>query len=148
IVSFPGTDSPGASNYRRLTNIVINEVLTHSDLPLEDAIELLNLSAQSIDISGWWLSDDNGTLQKYQIPSPTVLPPHGFTVIYETHFTNRNEAAVPFALSSSGDETVLSAAANNTLTGYRASVKFGAALNGVSFGRYLNSVGEEQFVAM
>ncbi|HEY2951408.1 MAG TPA: lamin tail domain-containing protein, partial [Verrucomicrobiae bacterium] len=148
VVSFPGTDSPGASNYRRLTTVVINEVLTHTDLPLEDAIELQNLTAQPIDVGGWWLSDDNGTLQKYQIPSPTILPASGFTVIYETHFTNRNEAALPFALSSAGDETVLSAAANNALTGYRTSVKFGAAQNGVSFGRYLNSVDEEQFVAL
>jgi len=46
IVAFPGTDSPGAPNYRRLTEIVINEVLTHTDEPLEDAIELHNLTAQ------------------------------------------------------------------------------------------------------
>ena len=39
VVKFPGTASPGASNWRRLTNIVINEALTHTDLPLEDAIE-------------------------------------------------------------------------------------------------------------
>jgi hypothetical protein len=43
---------------------------------------------------------------------------------------------------------VLSAALDNTLTGYRTAVKFRAADNGVSFGRYLNSVGEEYFVAM
>src|SRR6185295_15064127 len=102
----------------------INEVLTHTDLPLEDAIELRNLSSQSVNLSGWWLSDDRGTLQKYQIPSGTTLPGNGYVVIYETHFTNRNEAAYPFALSSKGDEVVLSAASNGTLTGYRTSVKF------------------------
>src|SRR5439155_1074975 len=69
-----GTDSPGESNYRLLTQIVINEALTHTDRPLEDAIELRNLTAQSIDISGWWLSDDpHGALQKYQIPANTIL---------------------------------------------------------------------------
>ncbi|HXJ73951.1 MAG TPA: lamin tail domain-containing protein, partial [Candidatus Dormibacteraeota bacterium] len=148
IVSFPGTDSPGAPNYRRLIEIVINEVLTHTDEPLEDAIELRNLTAQPIDISGWWLSDDNSTLQKYQIPSGTILAPFGFAVFYESQFTNRSLAAIPFALSSHGDETVLSAASNNILTGYRTSVKFDAADNGVSFGRYLDSLGREQFVAM
>jgi hypothetical protein len=146
--SFPGTASPGAANYLLLTNVVINEVLSHSDDPLEDAIELFNPTAQPVNISGWWLSDDKSTLQKYQIPFPTILPANGFTVIYEAHFTNRVEAAIPFALSSHGDEVVLSAATNNTLTGYRTGVKFGAADNAVSFGRYLTSDGREEFVPM
>lgn len=148
IVRFPGTESPGQANYRLMTNVVINEALTHSDLPLEDAIELRNLTAQPIDLSGWWLSDDRGLVQKYQIPGGTLLPANGYVVIYENQFTNRETAAVPFALSSRGDEIVLAATTNNQLTGYRTAVKFGAAANGVSFGRYVNSVGEEQFVAM
>jgi hypothetical protein len=148
VLTFPGTDSPGESNWRLLENIVINEVLTHTDPPFEDAIELHNLSDQPVDLGGWWLSDDNGTLQKYQIPSPTTVPAHGFVVIYEIAFTNQETANVPFALSSKGDETVLCAASNNQLTGYRAAVKFGAAAGGVSFGRYVTSDGREEFVAM
>lgn len=147
-VSFPGTASPGARNWRWLSEIVINEVLTHTDEPLEDAIELRNLTGEAIDISGWWLSDDNGTLLKYQIPFPTIVPANGFAVIYENQFTNREIAAIPFALSSGGDEVVLSAAANNALTGYRTAVDFGAAPNAVSFGRYVTSDNREEFVAM
>ncbi|MEY2410199.1 MAG: hypothetical protein QOF48_2869, partial [Verrucomicrobiota bacterium] len=148
IVAFPGTDSPGAPNYRQLTGVVINEVLTHTADPLEDAIELRNLTGQNIELGGWWLSDDNGTLQKYQIPFGTILPANGYTVIYETHFTNHNDAAIPFALSSKGDEVVLSAAAGGSLTGFRTSASFGAAPNAVSFGRYVTSDGREEFVAM
>ncbi|MCI0748740.1 MAG: lamin tail domain-containing protein, partial [Verrucomicrobia subdivision 3 bacterium] len=125
-----------------------NEVLTHTDLPFEDAIELRNLTAQPIDVGGWWLSDDNGTLQKYQIPSPTLIPAYGFTVIYENQFTNQEIAAIPFALSSRGDEVVLTAATNNALTGYRTSVDFGAAENSVSFGRYITSDARDEFVGM
>ena len=146
IVRFPGTDSPGEANWRWLTNVVINEVLTHSDWPFEDAIELRNLSAQAIDISGWWLSDDKGTLQKYQLPTPTILPANGFVVIYEAAFSNRNYAATPFSLSSKGDEAVLSG--SGAFAGWRTSVAFGAAESGVSFGRYLTSVGKEEFVAL
>jgi hypothetical protein len=148
LVRFPGTVSPGESNWRQLTNIVINEVLTHTDEPLEDAIELRNLSGVPVDVGGWWLSDDNGVLQKYQIPPPRIIPANGFTVIYENVFTNREIAAVPFALSSKGDEVLLSAYAGNALTGWRAKVKFGAAPNGVSFGRYVTSDHREEFVAM
>ena len=146
IVRFPGTDSPAESNWRWLTNVVINEVLTHSDWPFEDAIELRNLTAQDLDLSGWWLSDDKGTPQKYQLPTPTTLPAHGFVVIYENAFSNRNYAASPFSLSSKGDETVLSG--SGAFAGWRASVSFGAAESGVSFGRYITSVGKEEFVAM
>ncbi len=148
IVRFPGTASPGESNWRWLTNLVINEVLTHTDPPLEDAIELRNLTASPIDIGGWWLSDDNGTLRKYQIPAPHIIPGGGYTVIYETVFTNILTAAVPFALSSSGDEVVLSAASAGQLTGYRTRVSFGAQQNGVSFGRYVTSDNREELVAM
>lgn len=148
IVRFPGTGSPGEANWRLLTNVVINEVLTHSDEPLEDAIELRNLTSQPIDVGGWWLSDDDGTLQKYQIPSPTVIPPNGYAVIYETAFTNDAFATIPFALSSGGDEVVLSAAANNALTGFRSRRDFGAQWNGVSFGRYVTSDNRDEFVAM
>jgi hypothetical protein len=148
LVSFPATSTPGEGNYLPLSGVVINEVLSHTDPPLEDAIELRNLTAQPIDLGGWWLSDDPGTLQKYQIPSPTLLPANGFVVIYEIQFTNRELAAIPFALSSKGDEVVLSAAAQNVLTGYRTHVKFGAADNAVSFGRYVTSDHREEFVAM
>ena len=148
LVAFPGTESPGEPNWRGLTNIVINEVLTHTDEPLEDAIELHNLTDEPIDLGGWWLSDDERTLQKYRLPRPTVVPPHGFTVIYEIVLTNHETAAVPFALSSQGDELVLSAYANNAFTGWRTKVDFGAAANGVSFGRHVTSDQREQFVAM
>lgn len=148
LVRFQGTPSPGESNWRELTDIVISEVLTHTDSPLEDAVELRNTTGAPIDISGWWLSDDNGSLRKYQIPSPTIVPANGFTVVYETAFTNREQAAIPFAISSHGDEVVLSASANNALTGHRAAVDFGAADNGVSFGRHLTSDGRVEFVAL
>jgi hypothetical protein len=155
IVSFPRTASPGEPNYRWLTEVVINEALTHASAPLEDAIELRNLTANAIDISGWWLSDDNAAPKKYQIPFGTVLPANGFVTFYENQFANQEFAAMPFALGfqdndnrSRGDGVVLSAATNNTLTGYRTLVKFGPAYAGVSFGRYVTSVGEEQFVAL
>ncbi|MBN2508107.1 MAG: lamin tail domain-containing protein [Verrucomicrobia bacterium] len=147
MVAFPGTASPGRANWRRLAEIVINEVLTRTDAPLEDAIELHNLTSQPVDIGGWWLSDDTSTLEKYQLPSPTVLPPFGFVVFYEESFTNAELAAMPFALSSGGDEVVLAAAVNHTLTGYRARVQFGPAADGVSFGRYVTSDQREEFVA-
>lgn len=51
----PGGDDPEpAYGY----GLVINEVLAHSDPPYEDAVELYNPTGNSIDIGGWYLSDD------------------------------------------------------------------------------------------
>ncbi len=45
--------------------VVINEVLANTNPPLalSDSIELLNTSAQAIDMSGWYLSDSGNQLQ-------------------------------------------------------------------------------------
>ncbi len=148
VVRFPSTASPGAANYRLLTGVAVNEALANTDPPLQDSIELVNLTDQPVDVGGWWLSDDPGTIQKYRIPASTILPAHGFAVFYESAFSNALTTAIPFRLSSHGDEVVLSAAGPEGLTGYRTLVKFGASEQGVTFGRYLTSDGREEFVAM
>jgi hypothetical protein len=143
IEAFPGTPTPGRSNLRAITEIVISEVLTHTDLPLEDAIELQNVSHGAVDISGWWISDSQNDPKKFRIPQGTVLQPGGFIVFYENQFNPLPDTYPSFSLSSvNGDEVFLFTA--NTvgdLTGYRTGVRFGAAANGVSFGRYETSVG-------
>ena len=144
IVSFTETASPGRSNYRPLDGVVINEVLTHSELPLEDAIELRNVGGVSADISGWYLSDSLGNPFKFVIPANTVLAPGAHVVFYESQFNTFNPVT-PFSLSSAnGDEVYLSAAtAPGVLSGYRAEAKFGAAAPGVSIGRYVAGTGPE-----
>ncbi|MCL5096963.1 MAG: lamin tail domain-containing protein [Candidatus Omnitrophica bacterium] len=146
VVAFVATASPGKSNFLLLSNAVINEILSHTDPPQEDAIELYNPSSADADIGGWYLSDSPSNFKKFRIPSGTTLPSHGYVVFYEHQLTN---SAVPFTFNSSdGDGAYLSAAnAADVLTGYRAEAKFGPAANGVSFGRYTNSVGKVDYVA-
>ena len=128
MASFPLTSSPEHSNWLPAP-VVVNEVLSHSTAPLEDAIELYNPTAAPLDIGGWWLSDDHRELRKFHIPAGTVVPANGYVVFYEEQF------GASFALSSLGDEVVLSAENGGALTGYRSQVHFGAAADGVSFGR-------------
>lgn len=143
VTRFPGNETPAESNFLPLTNVVVNELLTHTDAPLEDAIELHNLGGTAADLSGWYLSDAKNTPRKFRIPDGTVLAPGGFVVFYESQFNFDPNDPLSFALSSAeGDSLWLSAAdAAGQLTGYRGSVKFGPADNGVSFGRYQTSVG-------
>jgi hypothetical protein len=151
LTAFPVTPSPGAPNYIPLPHVVINEVLTHTDPPLEDAIELYNPTADAVPIGGWFLSDDSLQPGKYRIPAGTVLPPRGFAVFYEYQFGDPGDPGTlqAFRLNSAhGGEVVLSEVDDaGAWTGRRARVTFGAAANGVSFGRHLTSWSEE-FVAM
>jgi hypothetical protein len=149
ITNFTISQSPGDMNWLPMTNVVINEVLTHTDLPLEDAIEILNTNAAGVNITGWYLSNQKENLKKYQITNLITLTTGAFRVFYETQFNDMAFAPNNFTLNAAhGDNVYLSQATNGVLTGYRAQVDFGAAENGVSFGRYRTSVGNYDFVAM
>ena len=146
-----GGRTPGQPNFGLITSIVINEVLTHTDLPLEDAIELHNVTTDAVDISHWWLTDDTADPFKFRIPAGTVIAASGFKVFYEgIHasfgFNRTGLGQAPnFSFSSSkGDDVWLFAGqTNGALTGFRCGVAFGPAANGVSFGRYLTSDGTD-----
>jgi hypothetical protein len=146
--SFPDSPSPAESNYLPLTNVVINELLSHTDPPLEDAVELYNPTDNAVNLGGWFLSNTARDLRRYVVPDPTVVPAHGYAVLYERGFGNTNSPTVFTFNSAHGDEVHLSQpGGSGSLTGYRAVARFGAAANGVSFGRYPTSIGAD-FVAM
>lgn len=140
----PGSDDPSPGT----TGVVVNEILTHTDLPEVDAVELFNSSGQDVNLGGWFLSDDGAAPRKFRIPNGTVIPAGGYRVFTEADFNPSPGTALNFTLNSHGDEIYLTAAdLTGNLTGYGHGVNFGGAGNGVSFGRYVNSVGEEQFPA-
>lgn len=133
VIAFTGqTASPGYRNWT-LAPVVVHEVLANASAPLEDAIELRNLSAAAVDLGGWWLSDDLLAARKFRIPAGTVVPAGGYAVFYERDFA---AATVPFALNARGDEVVLSEVdATGALTGRASLVRFGASPENLSFGR-------------
>ena len=143
IVQFVTTASPGRRNHLPVMDVVINEVITHTDPPFEDAIELYNLSTQPIDIGGWHLSDTRTDPKRYRIPSDTVLAPNGYAVFCEYQFNALPGVRPSFELSAmNGGWVVLSAVdAAGNLTGANTTVSFSAIENGVSIGRYATSTG-------
>jgi hypothetical protein len=139
----PGTDDPAPPAFAQ---VIINEVLTHSDPPPPyDSVELRNLSSSLADIGHWFLTDNFREPKKYRIPGGTTLAGNGLMVFDETQFNFSNPAR-PFSLDSLGEEVYLfSGDANGNLTGYFHGFDFGAAKNGATFGRYVISTGDEQF---
>jgi hypothetical protein len=141
--------SPGAADPTPevFPPILINEVLSNSEAPLEDAIELYNPLGREVDVSGWWLSDDFRAPQKFRIPDGTFIPAGGF-LAFDEHSFNGGVSRQNFSLKNDGEEVCLFAGdASGNLLGYMHSVAFGAADPNVPFGRYKNSMGQEHFVA-
>lgn len=139
--------SPGSADSTPPTfpAVLINEALTHTDPPMVDYVELFNAGPAAADVSGWFLTDDINEPAKFRIPDGTSIPAGGFVT-----FTGPELSAgvVPFLLSSLGDQVWLFSANPTTgiLTGYIHGFDFGAAQNGIAFGRFVDSHGEEHFV--
>src|SRR5262245_56422273 len=167
----PPPHTLGKPNIGLITNVVINELLTHTDPEsgLEDAIELYNPTTTPANIGGFYLSEwrvnvngsrDPVNLRKYRIPDGTVVPALGYKVFYE-YATIRNILPRPgFNTSNTGNEPdfTYNAARGGVafLTQFDANgqplaltlQEFEPAANGVSFGRYTTSDGRLEFTAM
>jgi hypothetical protein len=120
--------------------IVINEVLARTGAPVTatDSIELYNSTDADMDISGWWLSDSAGTLDKFVIPAGTVIGPGQYVVFDESHFNPTPAAPNPndFALNGARGDDVWLVVPDETgaIETFVDDVHFGSSLNGVPFG--------------
>jgi hypothetical protein len=133
-----GDSVPEGQDVRPLPPVVINELLTHTDPPQVDSIELFNLTSTDLPLDGWCLSDDQDAPCRYRIPAQTVIEANGYLVFTQEAFS--------FGLSEMGEEVLLSEATpQGELTGAQHRVGFDAAANGVSLGRIVSSDGKEHF---
>lgn len=120
--------------------VLVNEVLAHTDEPQQDAVELYNPGDTVADISGWYITDDRGQPERHRLPAGVFIAPGGYLVL------PLSAELTGFALSETGEEFFLFAAdSSGARTGYSHGVSFGGSPNGATLGRYVNSVGAEQF---
>jgi len=138
--------SPGTSSLGQPPGVVINEVLTHTDLPLYDSIELHNRTASALNIGGWYLSDSDSNYKKYRIPNGTTLAAGGYLTFDEANHFNTSGGFNPndFALDGAhGDHVwLMQAGAPSNLIAFVDHVSFGATRNGESLGRWPNALGD------
>lgn len=141
----PGRENSPAADWPR---VVVNEILANPASNQQDAVELLNPSATSVDIAGWFLTDDPRQPRKYRIPNKTVLAPGAWWVVSGSAFGAASQGTNAFQLSSRGDAIWLFAAdVSGALLGYAHGFEFGASETGVSWGRHVAGDGSEHFVA-
>jgi hypothetical protein len=135
----PGADDPGIA--------IITEVLTHTDEPQTDAIELYNPGDDTVDLGGWYISDSKNVPAKFRIPDGTSIAAGEYISFDEGDFNAEPDSAGSFTFNSHGEEAWLFADSRGCEYGYCNGVEFGELENGVSAGRYINSQGKELFVA-
>ena len=111
------TKTPGASNDGSAPvtgELVINEFMASNDswdVPgdngdFPDFIEVYNTGNADIDMSGWFVSDDMATPNKWTVPSGTVVPANGF-VVFLCDGTDTG-MHTNFKLSSGGEAVLIS----------------------------------------
>jgi hypothetical protein len=133
----PGDADPGLNN----NAIVFNEVLNNT---IGDPfIEFKNNTAAPIDISGWYLTDDEANRTKYTIPAGSIVPASGYLTLFQS-----SSFGSAFTLKQIGGSLNLANSYNGAqLGGYRDGVDFGVADPEISFGRYIKSTGGSDFTA-
>ena len=151
-----GNPLAGASDTIIVTNlgrlavqtVVINEWMAENNGPggfpdplsggYSDWFELYNPNNVATNLSGFFLSDKLSSPTQWQVPPGTVIPPHGFRLVWADGLTNLNALStngdlhVNFQLSKKG-ETIALFAPDGTLLH---SVAFGGQTPNVSQGLY------------
>ncbi|HEY5913173.1 MAG TPA: CotH kinase family protein, partial [Verrucomicrobiae bacterium] len=149
----PSSEASGSPGFvdpppRVVAPVLVNEALAHPVPPELERIELYNPNPTNVDVSGWYLSDAFSQPQKYRIPYGTSIGPGGFAVFTSADFNAAPGFSSSFGLDAGGDDAWLfSADFSGQLTGYYHGYHFGASDEGFSFGRYVNSLGDADFVA-
>jgi hypothetical protein len=96
-------------------DVVINEIMPVNSITVtdeygeyDDWIELYNLSSSTIDISGYFLTDNKKELSKWVFPQGTSISGKGYLIIWADADSTQWGLHTNFKLSSSGEEVVLS----------------------------------------
>ncbi len=136
IVDFAFSPSPGAPNrdLGSITDIIINELLTHTDLPLEDAIEFRNTTGQPINMKGWYfdaVENGDNKVKTYTFTTDFIVPANGFRVLYEYQFAGVE--GLRFNSAHGGHITLYQVDASGFTTAF-IKRSYEEAENGVSFG--------------
>ena len=125
--------------------VVINEVMasnsttvTDQDGEYDDWIEVYNTTNATINLSGYFLSDDADALDKYAIPAGTTISANGYLIIWADNDVDQTGLHATFKLSATGEAVFLS----NTNATIIDEVTFGAQNTDVSLARSPNGTGD------
>ena len=76
-----GGSPAAASQAETGVDVGFSEILLNPVEPANDLLEIQNFTASPVDIGGWYLSDAENDLGRYQIPEATIVPAFGHAVL-------------------------------------------------------------------
>ena len=123
--------SPGALGTGPIRDVVVNEILTHTDLPQIDSVELLNVADSSVSVAGWYVSDGSDDYLRY--PISIIQPPLSPG---ETLVLTETQLGFGFRGESADDVWLIEATLAGKPLRFADHVEFGASSNGVALGRW------------
>jgi hypothetical protein len=125
-------------------NVVINELMATNQITVtdpngqyEDWVELYNNTSGTINLSGWYLSDNSQSLTKWQFPNGTFIDPGGYLTIWLDGDLTQAGLHASFSLFAEGEEMLLVTPS----LGISDRVVFGQQTTDVSLGRCPDGVG-------
>lgn len=128
-------------------DVVINELMASNstteadqDGEFDDWIELHNNTSTSIDLAGYFLSDDNGNLMKWQFPTGANLSANGYFIIWADNDTAQLGYHANFKLSAAGETLYLVNPSGAIID----QVTFANQITDTAYGRYPNGSGPFQ----
>lgn len=124
-------------------DVVINELMASNsttaadqDGEYDDWVELYNRSNNTVDLTGFYLSDDDNDLQKWEFPSGTVINAGEYLIIWTDNDTLQAGLHTNFKLSASGEMVILSDGTTRLQE-----VTFGAQTTDLGYARVPNGTG-------
>jgi len=133
-------------------DLVINELMASNEFTnvdpdgeAEDWIELYNNSAQTIDLEGYFLTDDFTNPLKWAFPFGTTIAAGTYLTIWADEDLAQDGLHADFRLSTGGESVIL---IDNTtgVTIVKDAVDFPTQTTDISYGRFPNGTGSFQFM--
>ena len=126
-------------------NVVINELMASNDTAVadqdgefDDWAELFNLSSNTVDLSGYFLSDDPDDLMKWQFPEGTSIGGDSYLIIWVDDDEEQEGLHTPFKLSAAGESLHLIAPNGSIMD----EVVFDEQTTDLSYARQPNGTGD------
>lgn len=96
-------------------DVVINEIMASNSSTAEDQdgefddwIELYNRTSSSINLSGYFLTDNEDELEKWEFPAGTSIDANGYVIVWADKDTLQTGLHTNFKLSAGGEILILS----------------------------------------